>query len=146
MFCDMGAAQDAVQTNQFLIVNGDTGAIIDPGGNLAYNDLYMGVSRQFPLHKLSAILASHADPDIIASLDRWMTATSAPVYISAIWERFVPHFCKPGKTAGRVVGIPDAGMRIPVGELGTRGGARAFHALRRQLPVLGCRQRHPVLR
>ena len=115
MFCDMGAAQDAVQTNQFLIVNGDTGAVIDPGGNLAYNDLYMGVSRQFPPHKLSAILASHADPDIIASLDRWMTATTAPVYISAIWERFVPHFCKPGKTAGRVVGIPDAGMRIPVG-------------------------------
>jgi hypothetical protein len=25
----------------------------------------------------------------------------------------VPHFCKPGKTTGRVVGIPDAGMRIP---------------------------------
>jgi hypothetical protein len=30
-----------------------------------------------------------------------------------MWERFVPHFCKPGKTTGRVVGIPDAGMRIP---------------------------------
>jgi hypothetical protein len=113
MFCDMGARKDAVQTNQFLIVHGDTGAVIDPGGNLAYNDLYMGVSRQFPPQRLSAILASHADPDIIASLDRWMTATTAPVYISAIWERFVPHFCKPGKTAGRVVGIPDAGMRIP---------------------------------
>ena len=115
MFCDMGAAKDAVQSNQFLVVHGDAGALIDPGGNLAYNDLYMGVSQQFPLQRLSAILASHADPDIIASLDRWMTATSAPVYISAIWERFVPHFCKPGKTAGQVVGIPDAGMRIPVG-------------------------------
>jgi flavorubredoxin len=115
MFCDMGAAKDAVQSNQFLVVHGDAGALIDPGGNLAYNDLYMGVSQQFPLQRLSAILASHADPDIIASLDRWMTATSAPVFISAIWERFVPHFCKPGKTAGRVVGIPDAGMRIPVG-------------------------------
>ena len=27
----------AVQANQFLIVDGGTGAIIDPGGNLAYN-------------------------------------------------------------------------------------------------------------
>lgn len=105
----------AVQANQFLVVHEDTGAVIDPGGNLAYNDLYIGMTRQFPPHRLSAIIASHADPDIIASLDRWMTATQAPVYISRVWERFVPHFCKPGKTAGRVIGIPDAGARIAIG-------------------------------
>jgi len=115
MFCDLSGEDGAVQANQFLIVDGDTGAILDPGGNLAYNDLYVGMTRQFAPHKLSAIIASHADPDIIASLDRWMTATSAPVYISAIWERFIPHFCKPGKTTGRVIGIADAGCRIPVG-------------------------------
>lgn len=115
MFFDLQDGGDAVQANQFLVVDGDSGAIIDPGGNLAYNDFYMGVTRQFSPQKLCAILASHADPDIIASLDRWMTATTAPVYISAIWERFVPHFCKPGKTKGRVVGIPDAGCRIAVG-------------------------------
>jgi flavorubredoxin len=112
--CDEGG--EAVQSNQFLVVNGDTGAIIDPGGNLAYTDLYLSMTRHFPPHQLSAILASHADPDIIASLDRWMTATSeAKLYISRIWERFAPHFCKPGKTAGRIVGIPDAGMRISIG-------------------------------
>ena len=44
-----------------------------------------------------------------------MTATTAPVYISKVWERFVPHFCKPGKTAGRVIGIPDEGARLRVG-------------------------------
>jgi flavorubredoxin len=61
-------------------------------------------------------VASHADPDIIASLDRWMTSTTAPLYISRVWERFAPHFCKPGKTAQRVRGIPDEGMRIPIGD------------------------------
>lgn len=112
--CDDGG--DVVQSNQFLVVDGDTGAIIDPGGNLAYSELYLAMTRFFPPQQLSAIFASHADPDIIASLDRWMTATgSAKVYISRIWERFVPHFCKPGKTTGRVVGIPDAGARIAVG-------------------------------
>ncbi|MCX7659016.1 MAG: MBL fold metallo-hydrolase [Caldimonas manganoxidans] len=116
MFCDTSVEHgEAVQANQFLIVDDDTGAIIDPGGNLAYSELYLGMTRHFPPHQLSAILASHADPDIIASLDRWMTATTAPVYISRVWERFVPHFCKPGKTAGRVIGIPDAGLRIRVG-------------------------------
>ncbi|KGM39420.1 beta-lactamase [Aquabacterium sp. NJ1] len=117
MFSDLSdEGGGAVQANQFLIVNDDTGAIIDPGGNLAYSELYLGMTRHFPPNRLSAILASHADPDIIASLDRWMTATpDAKLYVSTLWERFVPHFCKPGKTTGRVVGIPDQGMRIPIG-------------------------------
>jgi flavorubredoxin len=117
MFTDLcDSAGDVVQSNQFLIVDGDTGAIVDPGGNLAYAELYLAMTRHFAPHQLSAILASHADPDIIASLDRWMTATgSAKLFISRIWERFVPHFCKAGKTEGRIVGIPDAGMRIPLG-------------------------------
>ena len=117
MFSILGdECREAVQANQFLIVDGDHGAIIDPGGNLAYGELYLGMSRHFPPNRLSAILASHADPDIIASLDRWMTATSdAKLYVSTLWERFVPHFCKPGKTTGRIVGIPDRGMRIPIG-------------------------------
>jgi flavorubredoxin len=107
---------EAVSSNQFLIVNRQTGAIIDPGGNMAYNELYLGMTRYFPPQKLAAILASHADPDIIASLDRWMTGTSAPLYISQVWERFAPHFCKPGKTDQRVIPIPDQGMRITVGD------------------------------
>ena len=116
MFCDLHTEHgEAVQSNQFLLVNGDTGAIIDPGGNLAYHPLYLGMLEHFPPARLSAIFASHADPDIIASLDRWMTGTPAHVYISEVWERFIPHFCKAGKTAGRVIGIPDGGMRIPVG-------------------------------
>lgn len=117
MFADLcREGGTAVQSNQFLVIDGDTGAIIDPGGNLAYSDLYLAMTAHFPPQNLSAILASHADPDIIASLDRWLTATgSAKVYISRIWERFVPHFCKAGKTAGRIVGIPDPGMRIPIG-------------------------------
>ncbi|MBQ0961200.1 FprA family A-type flavoprotein [Ideonella sp. 4Y11] len=117
MFTDLADdhAAEAVQSNQFLVVNDDTGAIIDPGGNLAYSELYLTMTQHFPPHKLSAIVASHADPDIIGSLDRWTTSTQAKIYVSTIWERFVPHFCKPGKTAGRVVGIPDSGMRIPIG-------------------------------
>ena len=116
MFTDLTEEEgEAVQANQFLIVDGDTGALIDPGGNLAYSELYLAMTRHFPPSALTALIASHADPDIIASLDRWTTGTQASIYISTVWERFVPHFCKPGKTTGRIVGIPDAGMRIRVG-------------------------------
>lgn len=116
MFTDTSAdSGEAVPANQFLIVDQDSGAIIDPGGNLAYNELSLAIGRYMPPQRLAALIASHADPDIIASLDRWMTASSAPLYISKVWERFVPHFCKPGKTTSRVIPIPDAGMRIQIG-------------------------------
>ena len=116
MFTDLcDGAGEAVQSNQFLVVNDGTGAVIDPGGNMAYNELYLSMTRYFPPSGLAALIASHADPDIIASLDRWTTATPAKIYISTVWERFIPHFCKPGKTTGRIIGIPDAGMRIPIG-------------------------------
>ncbi|RYF41460.1 MAG: FprA family A-type flavoprotein, partial [Comamonadaceae bacterium] len=105
----------AVQANQFLIVDGETGAIIDPGGNLAFNELFMGMTQHFPPHKLSYVIASHADPDIIASLDRWMTSTQAHLVISRVWERFAPHFTKVGKTENRVIGVPDGGGRLPLG-------------------------------
>ena len=107
---------EAVQANQFLVIHGDHGCVIDPGGNVAYNELLLTIGRYFPPHRLDAILASHADPDIIASLDRWMTSTQAKLYISRLWERFAPHFCKPGKTVGRIVRIPDSGMRIALGD------------------------------
>ncbi|ACY31410.1 MBL fold metallo-hydrolase [Comamonas thiooxydans] len=105
----------AIQANQFLIVDNGTGAIIDPGGNLAFNELFMGMSRHFPPQKLAYLIASHADPDIIASLDRWMSSTRAQLVISRIWERFAPHFTKVGKTENRVIGVPDSGGRLPLG-------------------------------
>lgn len=106
----------AVQSNQFLIVDNGTGAVIDPGGNLAFNELFLGMSRHFSPQKLSYIIASHADPDIIASLDRWLTSTPAQLVISRVWERFVPHFTKVGKTEQRLVGVPDSGGRLPLGQ------------------------------
>ena len=116
MFTDLVEEDgQAVQANQFLIVDDDTGAIIDPGGNLAYNELYMGMLKHFPPQKLSYLLASHADPDIIASLDRWLSSTKALLVISRMWERFVPHFTKTGKTENRVIGVPDGGGRLPLG-------------------------------
>ena len=116
MFTDlMEEDGQAVQCNQFLIVDHGTGAIIDPGGNLAFNELFMGMTRHFAPQKLSYVIASHADPDIIASLDRWMSSTKASLVISRVWERFAPHFTKVGKTEDRVIGVPDSGGRLPLG-------------------------------
>jgi flavorubredoxin len=109
----MGAA---VQANQFLIVDNGHGALLDPGGNMTYNGLLMEMHNYFSPKKLDYILASHADPDIIASVNKWMIHTDCKVLISKLWTRFVPHFCSVGNAEGRVDGIPDEGMIIPLGE------------------------------
>jgi flavorubredoxin len=117
MFSDLVDEGDqAVQSNQFLVVDHGVGAIIDPGGNIAFNELFLGMTRHFPPQRLSYLIASHADPDIIASLDRWLSSTPAQLVISRVWERFVPHFAKSGKTQERVIAVADSGGRLPLGE------------------------------
>ena len=106
---------DAIQANQMVIINGDEAAIIDPGGPLVYNSLYMELSKYVAPQKLTYLIASHADPDVLTSLDRWLTTTSAKLVISRIWERFVPHLAKSGKTKGRVISVPDQGGLLPLG-------------------------------
>lgn len=116
MFNDLvdDSANFAVQANQFLIVSDGEGAIIDPAGNMTYNALIMAVSKFFPFKQLKYIFASHQDPDIVASLNKWLMSTDASLYVSKLWERFVPHFCTLNRWEGRIVGIPDAGMAIPM--------------------------------
>jgi flavorubredoxin len=147
MFTDLiDEGGEAVQSNQFLIVDGDTGAVIDPGGNLAYSDLYLAMTRHFPPSKLSALICSHADPDIIASLDRWTSATrptstsracgNASCHMSASRQDRRAHRRHPRSE----------GMRIRIGRSELMGPAGALPARRGQLPVLRRHQRDPLLR
>lgn len=111
---DVGST--AVQSNQFLIVNNGHGALLDPGGNMTYNGLLMAMHKYFPPKRLEYILASHGDPDIIASVNKWLIHSECKVYISDLWTRFVPHFCTVGNVETRIKGIPDMGMNLPLGE------------------------------
>jgi len=110
-----GAVCDSVQANQFLIVNNEHAALIDPGGNLTYTRLFMGISDYVFPKNLDFVIASHQDPDIVASLNKWLVGTSAKVVVPNLWKRFVPHFCSPGATKGRLIGIPDEGIDIEIG-------------------------------
>lgn len=116
MFTDLvPEAAEAVQSNQFLIVDHDEGLVLEPGGNLTYNELSLAMRKYVEPHDLDYILASHADPDIIASMDRWMTGTQAKLVISQLWSRFAPHFCKIANTEERIIPVPDEGGRLRYG-------------------------------
>ena len=94
----------------------DTGRHHRPGGNLrAFNELFMGMTKHFPPHKLSlpdrlprrpghhclAGPVAHQHQGIAGHL--------------RVWERFAPHFTKVGKTENRVIGVPDSGGHLPLG-------------------------------
>lgn len=119
MFSDLVEESEGttVQSNQFLIVHDGNGILLDPGGVLTYNDLYITMSRYFPPKQLKYLFASHADPDIIASLPRWLSGSQTELLISRVWSRFVPHFCPQGKTEGRILAIPDEGSLLPFGDV-----------------------------
>lgn len=121
------ASGAAVQANQFLIVSDGEGALIDPAGNMTYNALVIAINKYFPVKRLKYIFASHQDPDIVASLNKWLSATDCTLCVSRLWERFVPHFCTLNRTDGRILGIPDQGSVIPLG--GTRIHAVPAHFL-----------------
>ena len=117
-FNDLVRGEDGVQANQFLILNGEHSALIDPGGALLYTPVSLAVGRYVPLKSLSWILASHQDPDVIGSADRWLMYTGATIACSQLWGRFVPHVV-PGymKNAGsdRYLLLPDEGGDVPLG-------------------------------
>ncbi|MFN7572051.1 MAG: MBL fold metallo-hydrolase [Betaproteobacteria bacterium] len=106
---------EAVQANQCLIVDHQQGMLLDPGGVMTYNELFVTMSRFFPPKQLKYVFASHADPDVIASLQRWLSASTTQLLISRIWARFVPHFST-ASTAGRIIAVPDEGGTVQIGQ------------------------------
>jgi flavorubredoxin len=116
LFSDL-VTGEAVQANQFLIVDHRHAALFDPGGELTYTRLFMALSEYVAVRELDYVVASHQDPDIVASLNRWLVGTDCKAVVPELWERFIPHFTSVGRTKGRLIGIPDAGMNMALGDI-----------------------------
>jgi flavorubredoxin len=117
VFSDLVTGQ-GVQSNQFFILDNGISAVIDPGGYLTYTPLTMAVNQYINLKDLNFLFASHQDPDIITSVDRWLMYTECKVAISTLWGRFVPHNVpnyRQSELENRFLLIPDEGMNIQLG-------------------------------
>lgn len=111
---------DGVQSNQFLIVHDGHSILLDPGGALTYTALSMELSKRMKLKDLDYVFASHQDPDIITSIDRWLGYTNAKIICPRIWVRFLPHLIpsyRKDSYADRIVGIPDQGENLVLGNM-----------------------------
>lgn len=114
---------EGVQANQFLIVNGQDGAIIDPGGDLTYTPLTMELFKYIRLDNIRYVFGSHQDPDIITSMPRWLMHTKAKIVASRLWARFLPHLNSAftmdkmeGEWFERLIELPDEGLSLPLGQ------------------------------
>lgn len=110
---------EGIQSNQFLIIDGEHEALIDPGGELTFTALSTEVNKEVGLKGLDYIFASHQDPDIISSVPSWISRTSARIVSSTLWSRFLPHLVPQymgDRISERCICVPDAGMDLTLGE------------------------------
>jgi flavorubredoxin len=118
LFTDL-VTGEGIQANQLFITHGQHAALFDPGGNLTYQPLYSTIAKLTSVRKLDYVIATHQDPDIISSLDKWLMYTDANIVISRLWQRFLPHLI-PGyiaeKGKGRIIAIPDQGQNLKFGD------------------------------
>ena len=106
-----------VQANQMLIINGDQGMLLEPGGNKLFSRMMIELPKYLPPQKLQYIFLSHQDPDVGAGLNGYLLVTDAKVCVSAIWERFIPSFTSKRLMAERLIAIPDEGMRLTLNKV-----------------------------
>lgn len=104
--------EDGVRSNQYLVKHRDEGVLLDPGGFGVMPRVLAELLRHLPPDQIKGIVLSHQDPDIVGGIATWLELTRAPVYVSQIWLRFLPHYGI--RCMDRFVGVPDAGMDYPV--------------------------------
>lgn len=101
--------EDGIPSNQYLIVHEDSGVLLDPGGFGVMPRVLSELLNYLSPDKLKAIMLSHQDPDIVGGIATWLEISDAPVYVSSIWMRFLPHYGV--SSMKRFVGVPDEGMQ-----------------------------------
>ncbi len=106
--------EDGIRSNQYLVAHGDDGVLLDPGGFGVMPRTLAELLGHLGPENIRAIVLSHQDPDIVGGLATWLELTSAPVYVSSIWTRFLPHYGI--RDVQRFVGVPDAGMTLRIAD------------------------------
>lgn len=102
-----------IDTNEYIIRSGTELLLCDPGGIEVFPAVFSALSQVCDPQALSAVFASHQDPDIVSSLALWLEFNpDLKCYTSWLWTSFLPHF---GGCAETFKSIPDEGIEIDLG-------------------------------
>ncbi len=101
--------EGGIRSNQYLIQHDGAAALLDPGGFGVMPQVLAEMLRYVQPQDVKGVFLSHQDPDIVGGLSTWLELIHAPVHVSAIWLRFLPHYGLGDMS--QFVGVPDEGMR-----------------------------------
>lgn len=105
------AKEKGISTNQYMVVDRDVGYVLDPGGYHVFDRVFNNATALVPVDKIKGLFFSHQDPDVMESLVSWLEANpNLQIFISALWERFVPHLALP--VVPKLTLLPDEGTQI----------------------------------
>jgi flavorubredoxin len=116
--------EKGIPSAQYAVLDGACVTLIDPGGYHVFDRVHENLARIAPLDRVAVldVFLTHQDPDVAASIASWLELRpDARVIVSALWERFLPHFGVP--ILPNVIALPDEGAELP------RAGKRSLHAI-----------------
>ncbi|MFN3077338.1 MAG: MBL fold metallo-hydrolase [Alphaproteobacteria bacterium] len=102
-----------IDTNQVVVVDGDSAMLLDPGGSEIFPEMLSALTGAVSPDQVRSIFLSHQDPDIGSSLPLWrrVCREDVKIYLSWLWAGFVAHFDREAD----FVEIPDQGQGVSVG-------------------------------
>jgi flavorubredoxin len=104
-----------IDTNEYLVMDGDHALLTDPGGIEIFPAVFSAICPHYNPEQIGALFASHQDPDIISSLSLWLGFNpNIRCYTSWLWNSFITHF---GGNDQTFISIPDEGMSLQVGKI-----------------------------
>lgn len=104
-----------IDTNEYLIIQDGKAILTDPGGAEIFPEVFSAINTEFDARNITALFASHQDPDVISSLGLWLDFNpDLKCYLSWLWGSFVPHF---GGNAKTFITLADQGGEIRLGNL-----------------------------
>ncbi len=109
-----GVGKGDVEVNSYLIVDGDAGLLLDPGGYNIFPKVISNISKYLHPSKIQYIYLCHQDPDVAGSIPMWRKMSNAKIVVHWLWVRFLPHFGFENIEAV-VHPLPDEGDRIALG-------------------------------
>lgn len=108
---------EMLPANQHLIVHGEHGVLIDPGGRETFEKVLFNVTKELGKAHLEHIFLSHQDPDVVGSIDLWLRRTHARAWVSRMWMGTLPHFDLDPLVTGSLRSIPDEGTSLKIGKI-----------------------------
>jgi flavorubredoxin len=104
-----------IDTNQYMVINGDRSLLLDPGGIEIFSTMLTACLKQVEINQITDLFCSHQDPDIVSSLGMWdQVLDDAKLHCPWLWEGFVRHF---GIDNMEYSPIADEGGSIMLGDL-----------------------------